>query len=220
MDGGFLHLTDAVDRDGRAPSAARRAVRMRRLAARERLYEEGAAVTDVLEVVQGAVLVVASLGDGRRQILDIVGPGRLFGLTGGDRHGSSAFAATSSLVCAIDLVTARRNPGLAPRIERETLAEIDRLRDLALLLGRKTALERVASFLLVLTGGATTEVALDLPVSRSEIGDHLGLTIETVSRHITLLERDGVIVREGANGLRILVPARLKEIARGGRPGG
>lgn len=215
MDGGLLLLPNSTDSDGRAPSATPRVVRMRRLAARDRVHDEGAAVTEVSEVVQGAVLIFATLGDGRRQILDVVGPGRLFGLTAGGRHRSSAVAATASLVCALDLATARRNPRIARRIEQEALAEIDRLRDLAVLLGRKTAQERVASFLLTLSGDLGTEATLDLPVGRGEIADHLGLTLETVCRHITGLEKEGVIRREGATGLRILAPARLKALATG-----
>jgi CRP/FNR family transcriptional regulator len=92
--------------------------------------------------------------------------------------------------------------------------EIHRLRDLATALGRKTAVERLASFLVaLLEDKIASPVEIDLPVSRPEIADHLGLALETVSRNFTLLRNKNVIrIGRGAR-LTILDPSALRQIA-------
>ena len=170
---------------------------------------EGDPAREVFELVQGAVLVSRTLRDGRRQIVDVVGPGRLFGFTAGDRHRCSAVVCASALVCGLDLALAQRNPRVAEKLEREMLGEIDRMRDLAVLLGRATALERVATFFSTLAAGRCGTIEIDLPLTRCEVADHLGLTIETVSRQISWLRRQGIIETNGASRVVVLDPARL-----------
>ena len=227
MDAGFLllpeFLSDVPDLPVRAPrrprpepEVRRPTVRIQRLRPHDTLFDEGDRAGDVFEVTRGTILVLRTLPDGRRQIVDVVGPGRLFGFTAADRHRCTAVAATAGVVCRLDRAEAMRHPGICERLAQATLDEIDRLRDLALALGRKTALERVASFLLSLAEdpeAATGEI--HLPVTRAEMADHLGLTIETVSRNITRLKRDGLLAEE--RGERILLPdrRRLGRIAAG-----
>lgn len=219
MDAGFLLLPDLSARSGGVGSHAsdRPHVRMRRLAVRDRVFTAGSPVDEVYELVQGAVLVFSSLPDGRRQIVDVVTPGRLFGLTAAAHHRCSAVVVTSSLVCALDLAVARRNERIAERIGREMLDEIDRLRALTILLGRKTALERVASFFVGSSGGGAVEATIDLPVTRCEIADHLGLTVETVCRAISTLRRMGVVDGAGGHRFRIPRPEQLARLADGDR---
>ncbi|HEY6869169.1 MAG TPA: helix-turn-helix domain-containing protein, partial [Novosphingobium sp.] len=129
--------------------------------------------------------------------------GRPFGTTTG--HGVTAL--TEATVCVFNRrdfdVFAREHPALEHKLLQRTLSELDRTRRWMLLLGRKSASEKVASFLLemcerVATPGCEAlsvpgEVRLDLPVSRQQIADVLGLTIETVSRQFTRLKADGTI---------------------------
>ena len=103
-------------------------------------------------------------------------------------------------------------PGLEHGLYAQALAELDEARDLLLTLGRKTARERVATFLLLIARHAPQDegarhggrTAFDLPLSRAEIADFLGLTIETVSRQITRLKTEGLI--HVAQNRRISVP--------------
>lgn len=215
MDAGFLLLPEHVGRDaaGHSVDDERSYVRMRRFAARERVFLAGGPVNDVFELVQGAVLIVASLPGGRRQILDIVEPGRLFGLSGVPRHRASAIAAAPGLVCALNLAAARRNPRVAERIHREMYDEIERLRNLATSLGRMTAIERVADFFLRTCGDGAVGCRIHLPVTRQELADHLGLTIETISRNVTALKREGAITAEGAQDFRVVDADRLRTLA-------
>ncbi len=219
MDANFLLLPEfepdlsgprrrAVPR-GRGPLPDRPSVQMRRVPAREHVFREGDPAREVHELVQGAVLLIRTLRDGRRQIVDVVGPGRLFGFTAGDRHRCSAVAATSTLICGLDLALAQRNPRVAERLEREMLGEIDRMRELALMLGRAGALERVAGFFAAMVDGRGGSVEIDLPLNRAEIADHLGLTIETVSRQISWLRREGIVENDSGSRVFVLDPARL-----------
>lgn len=225
MDAGFVLLPEFtasparfdVPRRRRSPAGPPQPyVRVQHLAARQVLFAEGDRSDDVHEVTSGAVLVMRTLDDGRRQIVDVVGPGRLFGLTASDRHRCSAVASTDAVVCRLDRAAAARHPLIAERMGRAALAEIDRLRDLALALGRKSALERVAGFLLSLLGEATAGVAvIHLPVTRAEMADHLGLTLETVSRTTSRLKRDGVVRADRGDRIVVADARRLAEIAAG-----
>jgi len=90
------------------------------------------------------------------------------------------------------------------------------LRDLATLLGRKTALERIASFLVdMIDDGAEASSRLDMPVTRQEIADYLGLVIETVCRNFAILKRRGIIASIGRDDFRILDLDALRQIGSG-----
>lgn len=196
---------------------------IRRLAAREVLFRRFEPAGRLHEVRHGVVMIHRSLADGRRQIVDIVGPGRLFGFSAGLRHDCTAQALTDAVVLSVEPHAVDVDPALALRARRAMAEEIGRLRDLALLLGRKSALERVASFFLVLAEasgvGTSGSGMLVLPVTRAEIADHLGLTIETVSRNVTRLKRQGVIGLARGEVVTIADAGVLRDIASGSRPG-
>jgi CRP/FNR family transcriptional regulator len=227
MNAGFLLLPEfTAARPPSPPVAARRrlvptaapspTVRVQRLAPREFLFVEGDPSGDVHEVASGAVLVIRAMPDGRRQIVDVVGPGRLFGLTASERHSCSAVAATDTVVCRLERDAATRHAFIADRLARAALVEIDRLRDLALALGHKSAIERVAGFLLSLVGevdGGPAEIRL--PVTRAEMANHLGLTPETFSRNLTRLKKDGLVTDDRGDRILITDRDRLAEIALG-----
>jgi CRP/FNR family nitrogen fixation transcriptional regulator len=169
----------------------------RRFEAEEEVYAEGDRVVNFYKVVSGAVRTYRLLSDGRRQIDGFHLPGDIFGLEAGDERRTGADAVVDTT-----LATYRRNDSdaltgdgaLAQEVVAAMLRALERAQDHMMLLGRKSAKERVASFLLGLARRAGTEDAIALPMSRTDIADHLGLTIESVSRTFTQLEREGVIV--------------------------
>jgi hypothetical protein len=115
----------------------------------------------------------------------------------------------------------RTSPSRGVRLTAAMFHEIHRPRDLATSLGRKTAAERLAGFLLAMTpddADGEAPIELILPVSRPEIADHVGLVVETVCRNLTLLKRKGFIRVEGNFGLTILDPGALRRIAAGRAP--
>jgi CRP/FNR family transcriptional regulator len=230
MNAGVLLLPEFTAVRGATPSmTARRrfvppampypTVRVQRLAPREALFVEGDASGDVFEVASGAVLVVRDLPDGRRQIVDVVGPGRLFGLTAADHHRCSAVASTDTVVCRLERDAATGHALIADRLAGAALAEIDRLRDLALALGHKSAIERVAGFLLSLVGEVEDGTAeIRLPVTRGEMANHLGLTPETFSRSLTRLKKDGLVTEDRGDRIVVADCRRLSAIAEGCAP--
>lgn len=156
----------------------------------------------VYVVLSGVVRVCKLMGDGRRQIEAFCLPGDAFGWETGERYRFSAEAVNECRVARVKrsvlFARAGSNPELACALWALSFAELQRAQDHLLLLGRKTAQERVGTFLLDLarrsaaaTGASTTEV--QLAMSRQDIADFLGLTIETVSRTLTCLEDQATI---------------------------
>jgi len=230
MDASFLLLPESPPRSLASRRRLRAAelfasgeaapsMQIRRIAARASVFTTGEAASHVHEVAQGAVMISRRLPDGRRQIVDIVGPGRLFGFAG-DTHDCTAEALTQSIVCSLDRSAGERHPQIAARFVQAMGAEIGRLRDLALLLGRKTALERVATFFAAMVGDETaTRATIALPVTRSEIADHLGLTIETVSRNVTKLKKMALLGEDRGDEITLFDLAGLRAVALGGERG-
>jgi CRP/FNR family transcriptional regulator len=180
-------------------------------AAQQAIFIAGDPADQLFEIESGAVMVLRLLPDGRRQILDIAGPGRLIGLTAGAVQDCSAIALRPTRVRSASAAQQ------SPAVLRAMFTEIHRLRDLATALGRKTAAERIAGFLVALAqGGGASRLELRVPVSRQEIADHLGLAIETVCRNFKALERRGLIGIDGFFGVTILDETALRRIAEGG----
>ena len=152
-------------------------------------------------LLDGVMRLYKLLPDGRRQIVGFALPGDFLGMTTTDRHGFSADAIGPVTVCQFARMPFARfaedKPNLLRRINELTVQELTQARDHMVLLGRRSAEEKVATFLvgwrdrLAELKGASDIVPL--PMSRQDIADYLGLTIETVSRTFTKLERDGVI---------------------------
>lgn len=163
----------------------------------EEVFGEGEAATYVYRVVLGAVRTIRFSSDGRRQILNFYLPGDIFGLECGGKHTLSAEAigeADLSLVrrSLID-TAAKQDASAAQALIVLMQRQLQAAQDHALVLGRKGAGERVAAFLLQLADRVTVQCEIDLPMSRSDIADYLALTIETVSRAFTQMERDHTI---------------------------
>ena len=166
------------------------------LAKDEELFGEGDRAAFFYKVVSGAVRTSKLLSDGRRQIDAFHLPGDLFGIEAGEEHRFSAEAVGDAVVvayrrCSLESL-ATSDPALAGQIVSAMMRALERAQDHMLLLGRKSAMEKIATFLLDLSA-RLEEDQVDLPMSRTDIADHLGLTIETVSRSLTQLERQRVI---------------------------
>jgi CRP/FNR family nitrogen fixation transcriptional regulator len=153
--------------------------------------------TDYLyKVVSGSVRTYKILSDGRRQIGGFYLPGDVFGLESGDEHTFSAEAITDTKLLVVKrsaiAALAGRDAGIARELFHLTSRELQRMQERVLLLV-KSAQERVASFLLEMAERASAGNIVELPMSRQDIADYLGLTIETVSRTLTGLETAAAI---------------------------
>jgi CRP/FNR family nitrogen fixation transcriptional regulator len=163
----------------------------------EEVFAEEEEADFVYKVISGAVRDVRILSDGRRQIGAFHLAGEVFGLECGETHRYSAEAVVESEIALIRRSVldkaAESDAGAARKLWDLTSHDLVRLQDHMLLLGRKNAVERVASFLIQLSERGADEAAIDLPMSRSDIADYLGLTIETVSRTFSQLQREHAI---------------------------
>jgi len=179
-------LNGAVELMGAAMSFARN----------EEIYGEGEPADYLYKILSGTVRTYRILADGRRQIGAFYLPGDVFGLETGDEHAFSAEAIVDAKVLVIRrgslAALAQRDNDVAHQLWDLTRRELERAQGHVLLLV-KTARERVVGFLLDMAerGHAGNEV--DLPMSRQDIADYLGLTIETVSRTLTQLATTATI---------------------------
>jgi CRP/FNR family nitrogen fixation transcriptional regulator len=169
----------------------------RRFARGEEIFTEGEPCSLFYTVVSGTVRTGKLLSDGRRQIDAFHFPGDVFGLESGENH-----RVTAEAVDTVTAIAYRRSafgeivqgdPAFGEQVLASTLSSLDRAHDHMLLLGRKTALEKMASFLLEIADRRGNSGRIELPMQRLDISDHLGLTIETVSRTLTQMVRDGLI---------------------------
>ena len=155
------------------------------------IYGEDEPADYLYKVISGAVRSYRVLDDGRRQIGAFHLPGDMFGLEAGATHASSAEAVADSVVLVIKrsavIALAERDSEVARQLWTLTARELGRAQNHMLLLIRN-AKERIASFLLEMAERAPGTDSVELPMSRQDIADYLGLTIETVSRTLTQLE--------------------------------
>ena len=160
------------------------------------IYGENEPAEYLYKVISGAVRTYKVLTDGRRQIGGFYLPGDIFGLECGDEHTFSAEAITECKILVIkrsNLVSlAARDGEIARQLWTMTAQELQRAQDHIMLL-IKTAQERVAGFLLEMASRGSSTGEIELPMSRQDIADYLGLTIETVSRTLTQLEKTSAI---------------------------
>lgn len=183
------------------------------------LFDQGALAGSVFNVTEGVVRLYKSLPDGRRQIMGFALPGDFLGLALMDRYGVTAEAVTtvkacrfmrSSFVSYID-----GKPHLLRRLHEFAGHELSLAQEQMLLLGRKTAEEKVAAFLINLQTRygriGPMSVTVPLPMSRQDIADYLGLTIETVSRTLTKLAREKAILIV-PDGVRLLSAEKLDQL--------
>lgn len=187
------------------------------------LIREGDPAASLFNVTSGSVRVFKLLPDGRRQITGFLFAGDFLGLATGDAYAFSAEAIEPTTVCRFRKSDYRQLIRETPSLENALLDrathELAAAQDQILLLGRKTAQERVASFLLDLPAHDPMRPGRDghihLPMTRAEIADYLGLTIETVSRVMTKLKTTNVIRLVSLTEIEVVRPQQLQAIAGG-----
>ena len=209
-------ICDALSTD--EIQALNRISRRRTIPAGQTILSEGEAHTIFANIVSGVVKLTKTLDDGRQHIIGLLFASDFLGRAFRRDNPYFAEAATDVELCVFPASGFERllpdHPGLEHRLFQFTLTELDACQEWMLLLARKKAEERVASFLLMIARrvpnlgcGRTADrndIRFQLPLSRSEISDCLGLTIETVSRQITRLKTKGVI--ELINYREIVIP--------------
>jgi CRP/FNR family nitrogen fixation transcriptional regulator len=170
----------------------------------ETVYSAGDPADYVYEVIRGTLLVHASLEDGRRQIVYLARRGDVCGFATGSDHMSTCEALETSTIAVVASASLSAPPNMQAQLLQKMAKQIEALHEQALTLGRKTANERVAWLLARFALEASpiarlakdsghVEVSLQLPMTRGQIADYLGLTLETVCREMRCLAREDVI---------------------------
>jgi CRP/FNR family transcriptional regulator len=185
------------------------------------IFVESEPAEDVFNVTDGAVKIYKMLPDGRRQITGFLFPGDFLGLVFNETYAYSAESLMPTTLCRFPRHRLESLLNELPKLEQRLLGavshELAAAQDQMVLLGRKSARERLASFLLILSNAAKRHGQPDnsilIPMSRADIGDYLGLTIETVSRTMTQFKLQGLIGLLDGKQARLLNLAALNEIA-------
>jgi CRP/FNR family transcriptional regulator len=185
----------------------------------ETLFSEGDESEGVYEVAAGMLRLYKLLPDGRRQITGFISAGQILGLAPEGTHVYSAEAINDVTLCRYPRVGFDRLidevPGLARRLLAVTSHELRAAQDQMLLLGRKAAGEKVASFLLLMADQQGSDDEVAVPMARGDIADYLGLTTETVSRTFTKLRLEGLIDLPTPNHVEIRNRHQLEDFASG-----
>ncbi len=195
-----------------------RAGRSRTLRRGELLFAAGDENASCATLIRGALKVTSIDENGTERILALVHPAGFIGELFAPFAHHDVVALTDSELCVFPKSemgrAVERHPQLAQALLRRSQEELLQSRELLALSSRRSAVAKVAGFLLGMAEAASESSchaarAFDLPLTRGEIAGMLGLTIETVSRALTKLERDGVIRRSGSRGIELVDPARL-----------
>jgi CRP/FNR family nitrogen fixation transcriptional regulator len=181
------------------------------------IYSEGASADYFYKVVSGVVRTCKFLVDGRRQIDAFHIPGDVFGLESAQEYRLSAEAVTDCTVVAFRKSKLESLAASDRSVSQELLAfamdSMIRAQEHSLLLGRRGAVEKVAGFLLDWSEKSASQGTVSLAMTRQDIADYLGLTIETVSRTLSQLERDSVIELPSARQIRVRNLDTLEDLA-------
>ena len=200
---------------------ARRAIPVS-LKAGQYLYFEGDEVERLYQVLTGVVRLTRLLEDGRRQVISFGFPGDIIGFPADGRHHTDCDALEDTTFKAFHrsaLDHGGGDPDLHMALLRAALKEISEMQDHVMMLGRKSAAEKVASFLLVIMhrygqdrGGHRQ---ISLPMTRADIADFLGLTSETVCRTFTALRKAGIIALDDVQTVILRDPEGLAKLSEG-----
>lgn len=181
------------------------------------LFVEGDAVTASFKVMTGAVRSCRLLADGRRHISEFFLPGDFIALDADETHRFTAEAVTDTTLVRYPRAAIDQSASREPRFVRQlfdlTCHRLWAAQQHMLMLGRKTAAERIASFLLEMAARSEDSDHVSLPMTRSDIADHLGLTTETVSRAFTQLRAQGFIELNGPSSVVVRDSEGLEALA-------
>jgi CRP/FNR family transcriptional regulator, nitrogen fixation regulation protein len=182
----------------------------------EEIYGEDEPAEYVYQIIRGAVRTYKLLSDGRRQIGTFHLPGDVFGLESSNNYRLAAEAIIDTTVRLVKRSSLEQAAGVDVQVARKlwsmTAGELRHAEDHMLLLGRKSAMERVANFLLEMDRRLAVAGMMALPMCRRDIGDYLGLTLETVSRALSQLEDEGVLGFSGARQIVLRNRQRLRNM--------
>ena len=217
------HLTLCAALEDNELSAMSAIVSTVELSPGDPLFDEGESAGHVFNVTAGAVKIYKLLADGRRQMTGFLFPGDFLGLANEETYAYSAEAVTYCTLCRFPRRKLEELLESFPKMERRLLGmashELAVAQEQMLLLGRKTAREKIASFLLMLSKRAVQRGQkpnpVSVPMSRNDIGDYLGLTTETVSRTFTYLRQRGSIVLLNGGKVDLADRAQLEAISEG-----
>lgn len=183
-------------------------------------------------VVSGIATLSQAMEDGRTQMVGLLLPSDFVGRPGRTGSAYDVTATTDLVMCCFRKkpfeTMIEGTPHIAQRLLEMTLDELDAAREWMLVLGRKTAREKIASLLSIIArrnsmlaqGSTSDRLVFDLPLTREAMADYLGLTLETVSRQISALKKDGVIVLEGKRHVTVPDMQRLMDEAGDDSDGG
>ena len=185
--------------------------------------EEGDTAKYFYDINRSDARVFKSLSDGRRQITGFIGVGHFLGLAVGGKYAFTAEAINDVHVCRFDRIAIKKVFDEFPALERRLVDvathELVVAQEQMLLLGRKSALKRTVNFLIGWAArhehSSSEPVNIELPMSRMDLADYLGLTIETVSRSLSQLRRNGLISFVDAHGVTLLNLRRLQLLDAG-----
>lgn len=187
------------------------------------LYFEGDEVEWLYQVTSGVLRLTRLLEDGRRQVIAFGYPGDVVGFPAEGRHHTDCDVLVDARLQPYRksvLENGDGDPDLHSQILKAALREISAMQDHFMMLGRKSAVEKVASFLCILANrvgrGQDGNRRIDLPMRRADIGDFLGLSTETVCRTLTQMRKSGIIAIDNIHTIVILRPTALLALAQGG----
>ena len=196
---------------------------LRRVEAKEFVFAEGDPTTHLFRVETGAIALYKILSDGRRQIVGFAYPGDLIGLGAQGEHVMNAHAIKPTRPRCLPITTLRhsaaKDPTLGFKLYEALSRELAATRDLMLTTGQRSATERVVSFLLAFSRrnerNGQDPCDFELPMTRADIGDFLGLTIETVSRTFSKLKTLALIELPHSNRVKLVDLDELESLADG-----
>jgi len=196
---------------------------VRGVEAKDHLFADGDAVTSIYRVLSGALCLYKVLPDGRRQVIDFAYSGDVIGLESGSHATYNAQATVATRVSCLPRAildhAAANDPRIAMQLYRTMASNVEAMRDHLICVGQRSATERLVGFLLALARrrasvGSGTD-CVELPMTRADIADFLGLTIETVSRTLSKLKAQGCINIVHGTVIRLIDPAALASLAEG-----
>jgi len=196
------------------------------LDADEVLFWEGDPAAHLFEIESGCLRLYKLMSDGRRAIMGFMFAGEILGVSFKDRYLFTAEAVNEVKLKRYSRTQMQASLARTPGLSREVLAlacdELSAAQDQMLLLGRKTAQEKIASFLLTVAKRMSQDSApareIELPMTRLDMADFLGLTIETVSRVLTKLKSEGVIALPSPHHVSLCQMSGLRRIAGNDEP--
>lgn len=196
---------------------------LRGIEAKEHIFTEGDKKAFVYIVVTGAVCLYKVLFDGRRQVIDFAYPGDMIGLGSAPVETLNAQATVATRVRCSSLGALRQvaaqDPRVALRLYEALSLELYAMRDHLICVGQRSAIERVTSFLLALShrneSRGRDPLTIELPMTRADIGDFLGLTIETVSRTFSKLKSLGLIEIDQGTTIRLVDTDQIEALSEG-----